>query len=150
MGRQTFARQENIQLYGPLNLSIGKSGMLMIDKINARLHIKLADTTQLILKIIANGSALDFELTFPNKCSVLYNRVIDSMNTDRNSITYSKFGSGATIITADCKNSETNSIMQIERRGHLEIHMWFSATLPNPINIIIIGLTVGSVEIDFD
>ena len=255
--RQTFARQENIQLYGPLNLSVGKSDMLMVDRINARLHIELADTTQLILKasddednykfkifsvklhfkritpvakaylefnknllakniqynferfilykssvaanqrqiflsqpfgslipskmhilmvnqsacignakrnaqyfdhfnlddlkVIANGiSTLDFELTFPNKCSVLYKRVTDSMNTDSNSITYSKFGSGATIITADCKNSETNSIMQIERRGHLEIHMRFSEALPNPINIIIIGLTVGSVEVDYD
>ena len=109
-------------------------------------HFSLDD-----LKIIANGtSALDFELTFPNKCSVLYNRVIDSMTTDRNSITYSKFGSGATIITADCKISETNSIMQIERRGHLEIHIRFSAALLAAINVIIIGLTVGSVEIDYD
>jgi len=58
--RQTFARQENIQLYGPLNLSIGKSGMLMIDRINARLHIELADTTQLILK--ANNDAENYKI----------------------------------------------------------------------------------------
>ena len=255
--RQAFARQENIQLYGPLNLSVGKSDMLMIDKINARLHIELADTTQLILKarddaenykikifsvklhfkritpvgkaylefnknllvkniqynferfiqykssiaanqrqiflsqpfgslipskmyilmvsqsasighakrnaqyfdhfklddikITANGlPMLDFELKFPNKCSALYKRVTDSMNTDRHSITYSKFGSGATIITADCKNSETNSIMQIEKRGRLEIHMRFSEALDEAINVIIIGLTVGSIEVDYD
>ena len=255
--RQTFARQENIQLYGPLNLSVGKSDMLMVDRINARLHIELADTTQLILqasddagnykikifsvklhfkritpvakaylefnknllakniqynferfilykssvaanqrqiflsqpfgslipskmhilmvnqsacignakrnalyfnhfklddlKIVANGlPVLDFELTFPNKCSVLYKRVADSMNTDRNSITYSKFGSGATIITADCKNSDTNSFMQIEKHGRLEIHMRFSEALAEPINVIIIGLTVGSIEVDSD
>merc|ERR1712239_91135 len=50
--RQNFARQENIQLYGPLNLSVGKSDMLMIDRILARLHIELADTDQLILKAL--------------------------------------------------------------------------------------------------
>ena len=48
--RQAFARQENIQLYGPLNLSVGKSDMHMIDRISARLHIELAKTAQLILK----------------------------------------------------------------------------------------------------
>ena len=255
--RQTFARQENIQLYGPLNLSVGKSDMLMIDRISARLHLELADTPLLILKasddatnykikifsvklhfkritpvakaylefnksllakniqynferfilykssiganqrqvflsqpfgslipskmyilmvsqaacigdtkknaqyfdhfnlddlkITANGlSVLDFELNFPNKCSVLYNRVIESFNTDRHSISYSKFGSGLSIITADCKKSETNSFMQIEQRGHLEIHMRFSEALPEPINIIIIGVTAGSIEIDYD
>ena len=255
--RQTFARQENIQLYGPLNLSVGKSDMLMIDRISARLHLELSDTPLLILKasddgvdykikifsvklhfkritpvtkaylefnksllakniqynferfilykssiaanqrqiflsqpfgslipskmyillvsqaacigdakknaqyfdhfklddlkITANGlSVLDFELNFPNKCSVLYNRVTDSLNTDRHSISYSKFQAGSTIITADCKKSETNSFMQIEQRGHLEIHMRFSAALPEPINIIIIGVTAGSIEIDYD
>ena len=40
--------------------------------------------------------------------------------------------------------------MQIEQRGHLEIHMRFSEALPQPINIIIIGVTVGSIEIDYD
>ena len=93
---------------------------------------------------------LDFELNFPNKCSVLYNRVTDSLNTDRHSISYSKFQAGSTIITADCKKSESNSFMQIEQRGHLEIHMRFSAALPEPINIIIIGVTAGSIEIDYD
>ena len=48
--RQAFARQENIQLYGPLNLSVGKSDMVMIDRISARLHMEIADTAQLILK----------------------------------------------------------------------------------------------------
>ena len=48
--RQSFARQENIQLYGPLNLSVGKSDMVMIDRISARLHMEIADTAQLILK----------------------------------------------------------------------------------------------------
>ena len=71
-------------------------------------------------------------------------------NTDRNSITYSKFGSGATIITADCKNSDTNSFMQIEKHGHIKIHMRFSEALAEPINVIIIGLTVGSIEVDSD
>ena len=40
--------------------------------------------------------------------------------------------------------------MQIEERGHLEIHMRFSEPLPEPINIIIIGETAGSIEIDYD
>ena len=40
--------------------------------------------------------------------------------------------------------------MQIEERGHLEIHMRFSEPLPEPINIIFIGLTVGSIEVDYD
>ena len=93
---------------------------------------------------------LDFELNFPNKCSVLYKRIIDSLNSDRHSISYSKFGSGATIITADCKKSDDDSFMQIEQRGHLEIHMHFSEALVAPINIIIIGLTVGSIEVDYD
>ena len=48
--RQAFARQENIQLQGPLNLSVAKSDMLMIDRISARLHIELAKINQLILK----------------------------------------------------------------------------------------------------
>ena len=93
---------------------------------------------------------LDFELNFPNKCSVLYKRVIDSLNSDRHSILHLKFGSGATIITADCKNSENNSLMQIEKHGHLEIHMRLSKTLTEAINVIIIGLTVGCVEVDYD
>ena len=255
--RQAFARQENIQLQGPLNLSVGKSDMLMIDKISARLHIELAKTSLLILKarddednykikifsvklhfkritpvenaylefnksllakniqynferfiqykssvgsnqrqiflsqpfgslipskmyilmvnqsacigdvnknsqyfdhfklddlkITANGlTVMDFELNFPNKYTSLYRRVIDSMNSDRHSISHSKFGSGMTIITADCKNSENNSFMQIEKHGHLEIHARFSEPLPEPINIIIIGVTTGSIEIDYD
>ena len=40
--------------------------------------------------------------------------------------------------------------MQIEQRGHLEIHMHFSEPLPEPINIIIIGVTAGSIEIYYD
>ena len=255
--RQTFARQENIQLYGALNLSVGKSDMLMIDGISTRLHIELAKTSQLILKalddeddykikifsvklhfkritpvgkaylefnkrlltkniqynfkrfiqykstvganqrqvflsqpfgslipskmhilmvsqsgcigdtnknaqyfdhfklddlkITANGlSVMDFELNFPNKYTSLYKRVIDSLNSNRHSISHSKFGSGATIITADCKNSENNSFMQIEKHGHLEIHMRFSEPLAEAINIIIIGVTAGSIEADFE
>ena len=255
--RQSFARQENIQLYGPLNLSVGKSDMVMIDRISARLHMEIADTAQLILKanddadnykikifsvklhfkritpfdnallafnknllskniqynferfilykssvsanqrqlflsqpfgslipnklyilmiaqsasigdtkknaqyfdnfklddlkITANGlSVMDFELNFPNKYTSLYKRVIDSLNSNRHSISHSKFGSGATIITADCKNSENNSFMQIEKHGHLEIHMRFSEPLAEAINIIIIGVTAGSIETDFE
>ena len=93
---------------------------------------------------------MDFEVTFPNKYSALHKRVTDSLNSDRHSISYSKFGSGATIITADCKNSDTNSFMQIEKHGNLKIHMRFSEALAEPINVIIIGLTVGSIEVDFD
>ena len=255
--RQAFARQGNIQLQGPLNLSVAKSDMLMIDKISARLHIELAKTSQLILKasddednynikifsvklhfkritpvskaylefnkslltkniqynferfilykssvganlrqiflsqpfgslipskmhilmvsqsacigdvnknglyfdhfkldnlkVTANGlTMMDFELNFPNKYTSLYTRVIDSMNSDRHLISHSKFGSGMSIITVDCKNSENNSFMQIEKHGHLEIHARFSEPLPEPINIVIIGVTAGSIEIDYD
>jgi len=255
--RQAFARQENIQLYGPLNLSVGKSDMLMIDRVSARLNIELAKTNQLILKasddeddykikifsvklhfkritpvskaylefnksllakniqynferliqyetsvaanqrqiflsqpfgslipskmyilmvnqsacigdvnknglyfdhfklddlkITANGlSVMEFELNFPNKYTSLYTRIIDSMNSDRHLISHSKFGSGMTIITADCKDSENNSFMQIEKHGYLEIHARFSEPLPEPINVIIIGVTSGSIEVDYD
>ena len=58
--RQAFARQENIQLYGPLNLSVGKSDMVMIDRISARLHMEIADTAQLILK--ANDDANNYKI----------------------------------------------------------------------------------------
>ena len=255
--RQAFARQENIQLYGSLNLSVGKSDMLMIDRISARLNLELAKTNQLILKasddeddykikifsvklhfkritpvskaylefnksllakniqynferliqyefsvgpnqrqiflsqpfgslipskmyilmvsqsacigdvnknglyfdhfklddlkITANGlSVMEFELNFPNKYTSLYTRIIDSMNSDRHLISHSKFGSGMTIITADCKDSENNSFMQIEKHGYLEIHARFSVPLPEPINVIIIGVTSGSIEVDYD
>ena len=93
---------------------------------------------------------MDFELNFPNKYTSLYKRVIDSLNSDRHSISHSKFGSGMTIITADCKDSENNSFMQIEKHGHLEIHARFSEPLAEPINIIIIGVTTGSIEVDYD
>ena len=255
--RQEFARQENIQLYGPLNLSVGKSDMHMIDRVSARLNLELAKTNQLILKasddeddykikifsvklhfkritpvskaylefnkslhtkniqynferliqyessvganqrqiflsqpfgslipskmyilmvsqsacigdvnknglyfdhfklddlkITANGlSVMEFELNFPNKYTSLYTRIIDSMNSNRHLISHSKFGSGMTIITADCKDSENNSFMQIEKHGHLEIHARFSEPLPEPINVIIIGVTSGSIEVDYD
>ena len=255
--RQAFARQENIQLYGSLNLSVGKSDMLMIDRISARLNLELAKTNQLILKasddeddykikifsvklhfkritpvskaylefnksllakniqynferlilnessvganqrqiflsqpfgslipskmyilmvnqsacigdvnknglyfdhfklddlkITANGlSVMEFELNFPNKYTSLYTRIIDSMNSDKHLISHSKFGSGMTIITADCKDSENNSFMQIEKHGYLEIHARFSVPLPEPINVIIIGVTSGSIEVDYD
>ena len=96
-------------------------------------HFKLDD-----LKITANGlSVMEFELNFPNKYTSLYTRIIDSMNSDRHLISHSKFGSGMTIITADCKDSENNSFMQIEKHGHLEIHMWFSESLPKAIFLII-------------
>ena len=221
--RQAFARQENIQLYGPLNLSVGKSDMVMIDRISARLHMEIADTAQLILKarnditnykikifsvklhfkritpfdkallafnknllskniqynferfilykssiaanqsqlflsqpfgnlipnklyilmtrqsasigdpkknaqyfdnfklddlkIIANGlSIIDYEVGFPNKYSVLYKRVTDTINSKRNSISYSKFAHGASIISVDCQNNDNDndSLFQIE------------------------------------
>ena len=109
-------------------------------------HFKLDD-----LKIAANRlSVMDFEVTFPNKYLALYKRATDSLNSDRHSISYSKFGSGASIITADCKNSDTNSFMQIEKHGHLEIHMQFSEALAEPINVIIIGFSSGSIEVHSD
>ena len=257
--RQAFARQENIQLYGPLNLSVGKSDMVMIDRISARLHMEIADTAQLILKasndatnykikifsvklhfkritpfdkallafnknlltkniqynferfilykssiaanqsqlfisqpfgnlipnklyilmtkqsasigdskknaqyfdnfklndlkIIANGlSIIDYEVGFPNKYSVLYKRVTDTINSKRNSISYSKFGHGASIISVDCQNNDNDndSLFQIEKRGHLEINMRFSEALAETINIHIIGRTLGSFEIDYE
>ena len=40
--------------------------------------------------------------------------------------------------------------MQIEKHGHLEIHMRFSEALTEAINVIIIGLAVGCVEVDYD
>ena len=256
-GRQSFTRQENIQLYGPLNLSVGNSDMLMIDRVSARLHMEIADTAQLILKanddannyklkifsvklhfkkitpfenallafnknllskniqynferfilykssvsanqrqlflsqpfgslipnklhilmidqsasigdtkknaqyfdnfklddlkITANGlSIIDYEVSFPHKYSVLYKRVIDAINSENHSLTYSKFASGATIISVDCQNNDNDSLFQIEKRGHLEIHMRFSEVLPDSINIIIIGRTLGSIEIDYE
>ena len=255
--RQAFARQENIQLYGPLNLSVGKSDMVMLDRISARLHMEIADTAQLILKasddadnykikifsvklhfkritpfdnallafnksllskniqynferfilykssvaanqrqlflsqpfgslipnklyillmsqsasignakknaqyfdnfklddlkIIANGlSVIDYEVGFPNKYSVLYKRVTDTINSKRHSISYSKFASGASILSVDCQNNDNDSLFQIEKRGHLEIHMRFSEALAETINIIIIGRTLGSIEIDYE
>ena len=57
--RMRYAAQENVQLYGPLNLDIGKSNILMIDRVNARLHLELADTSQLILK--ASDSAVKYK-----------------------------------------------------------------------------------------
>ena len=58
--RKVYAAKENIQLYGPLNLDIGNANMLMIDRINGRLHIELSDTTQLILK--ANDHADNYKI----------------------------------------------------------------------------------------
>ena len=109
-------------------------------------HFKLDD-----LKITANGlSVMEFELNFPNKYTSLYTRIIDSMNSDRHLISHSKFGSGMTIITANCKDSENNLFMQIEKHGHLEILARFSEPLPEAINVIIIGVTSGSLEVDYD
>merc|ERR1712121_17794 len=109
-------------------------------------HFKLDD-----LKITANGlRVMEFELNFPNKYTSLYTRIIDSMNSDRHLISHSKFGSGMTIITADCKDSENNLFMQIEKHGYLEIHERFSVPMPEPINVIIIGVTSGSIEVDYD
>merc|ERR1712121_611985 len=94
-------------------------------------HFKLDD-----LKITANGlSVMEFELNFPNKYTSLYTRIIDSMNSDRHLISHSKFGSGMTIIMADCKDSENNSFMQIEKHGYLEIHERFSVPMSEPINV---------------
>ena len=255
--RIKYAKQENIQLYGPLNLDIGKSNMMMIDRVNARLHLELADTSQLVLKasddatiykikifsvklhfkritpvenaylelntsllsnnleynfernlvykttvginqrqvflsqifgtlipnklhimmvnqkasigddklnshyfghfkldnirVSANGlTMLDSDVSFTNKYSALYQRSTDALRTKAHSIPFGHFNTGRTIITVDCQNSETNSIMQIEKRGRLEIHMKFSAPLAEAINIIILGTTVGSVELDKD
>ena len=253
--RMAFTAQENIQLYGPLNLDIGKSKMLMIDRITARLHLELADTSQLIIKasdlaenynikifsvklhfkritpaqnaylelnksllsenleynfernivykttvgvnqrqaflsqifgslipnklhilmvsqkasigddklnshyfnhfnldnirVTANGlSVLDSEISFTNKYASLFKRTIDAIQSKNHSIDYDTFDNGYTIISVDCQNSDTNTVMQLERRGHLEVHMRFSQPLPESINIIIIGSSNGSVEVD--
>ena len=89
---------------------------------------------------------------FPNKYSVLYKRVTDTINSKRNSISYSKFAHGASIISVDCQNNDNDndSLFQIEKRGHLEINMRFSEALAETINIHIIGRTLGSLEIDYD
>ena len=133
-----------------------------------KLHIMIVDQTACIgdatrnaqyfdhfnlddINIIANGlSVLNTEVSFTNKYSGLYKRVTEAMKTKDHSISYKNFAAGATIITVDCQNSETNNLLQIEKRGHLEIHLRFSAALPRPINIIILGSTVGSIEIDSD
>ena len=105
------------------------------------------------LKIIANGlSIIDYEVGFPNKYSVLYKRVTDTINSKRNSISYSKFAHGASIISVDCQNNDNDndSLFQIEKRGLLEINMRFSEALAETINIHIIGRTLGSLEIDYE
>ena len=105
------------------------------------------------LKIIANGlSIIDYEVGFPNKYSVLYKRVTDTINSKKNSISYSKFAHGASIISVDCQNNDNDndSLFQIEKRGHLEINMRFSEALAETINIHIIGRTLGNLEIDYE
>ena len=82
-------------------------------------HFNLDD-----INIIANGlSVLNTEVSFTNKYSGLYKRVTEAMRTKDHSISYKNFAAGATIITVDCQNSETNNLLQIEKRGHLEIHL---------------------------
>ena len=101
------------------------------------------------IRVTANGlSLLDSETSFVDKFSTLYMRVVDALKSKSHSISYKEFREGLSIIAVDCKNSDTNSIIQLERRGHLEVNMRFSNPLPDAINIIIIGTTVGSVEID--
>ena len=253
--RMKFAAQENIQLYGPLNLDIGKSKMLMVDRVAARLHLELADASQLIIKasdlaenykikifsvklhfkritpaqnaylelnksllshnleynfernlvykttvganqrqaflsqifgslipnklhiimvsqqasigndklnshylnhfnldnirVTTNGlSVLDSEISFLNKYASLFKRTIDAIQSKSHSINYDNFDNGYTLISVDCQNSDTNTVMQLERRGKLEIHMRFSRPLDEAINIIIIGSSNGTVEID--
>ena len=253
--RMKFAAQQNIQLYGPLNLDIGKSKMLMVDRIAARLHLELADASQLIIKasdlaenykikifsvklhfkritpaqnaylelnttllsdnleynfernlvykttvgvnqrqvflsqifgslipnklhiimvnqqasigndklnshylhhfnldnirVTTNGlSVLDSEISFTNKYASLFKRTIDALQSKSHSINYDNFDNGYTIISVDCQNSDTNTVMHLERRGKLEIQMRFSQPLDDAINIIIIGVSNGTVEID--
>ena len=253
--RMKFAAQENIQLYGPLNLDIGKSKMLMVDRVAARLHLELADASQLIYKasdlaenykikifsvklhfkritpaqnaylelnksllsqnleynfernlvykttvganqrqaflsqifgslipnklhiimvsqqanigndklnshyldhfnldnirVTTNGlSVLDSEISFTNKYSSLFKRTIDAIQSKSHSIDYDRFSNGYTLISVDCQNSDTNTVMHLERRGKLEVYMRFSQPLDEAINIIIIGSSNGTVEID--
>ena len=253
--RMKFAAQENIQLYGPLNLDIGKSKMLMVDRVAARLHLELADASQLIIKasdlavnykikifsvklhfkritpaqnaylelnttllsdnleynfernlvykttvganqrqaflsqifgslipnklhiimvnqqasigndklnshylnhfnldnirVTTNGlSVLDSEISFTNKYASLFKRTIDAIQSKHHSINYDNYDNGYTIISVDCQNSDTNTVMHLERRGKLEIQMRFSQPLDEAINIIIIGVSNGTVEID--
>ena len=71
-------------------------------------------------------------------------------NSKSHAISYNYFGNGYTIISVDCKNSNTQGVLQLEKFGHLNIYMKLAEALVNPINIIIIGYTSGSLEIDND
>ena len=101
------------------------------------------------IRVTANGlSVLDSEISFTNKYASLFKRTIDAIQSKNHSIDYDTFDNGYTIISVDCQNSDTNTVMQLERRGHLEVHMRFSQPLAESINIIIIGSSNGSVEVD--
>ena len=103
------------------------------------------------IKITVNGlSVLDSDVSFPSKYSTLYKRVTDAMRTKKHSLSFSQFGAGRCILSVDCQNSETDSILQLEKRGHLEINMRFAGALAENMNIIIIGCTLGSIQIDSD
>ena len=257
--RNNYRKKGQIQVCGPLDLDLGKSNMLMPDRLNGRLHLDLADISQLIQKpsddgtnykikiysiklhyervipvtnaylefnkslmsnnleyhfqrqlvykstisagqqmsyisqpfgtlvpnklklFMVNQSAhigndkmntfffdhfdltnikvavnhlnmLECDVKFPTKYATLYNRVLRSMDDPSliHSINYQDFANGLTIISIDLSNSKTNSLLQLEQRGHLDIAMEFGTPLASAINIFVIGFTVGTLEIDFD
>ena len=257
--RNNFRKKGLIQVCGPLDLDLGKSNMLLPDRLNGRLHLDLADISQLIQKpsddansykikiysiklhyervipvtnaylefnkslmsnnleyhfqrqlvykcsvssgqqqafisqpfgslvpqkikvFMINQSAhigndksntfyfdhfdltnlkvavnhlnmLESDVKFPSKYATLYNRVLRSMEDPSiiHSINYADFSKGLSIFSVDLSNSKTNSLLQLEQRGHLDITMEFGTPLANAINIFVIGFTVGTLEIDFD
>ena len=105
------------------------------------------------LKVAVNHlNMLESDVKFPSKYATLYNRVLRSMEDPSiiHSINYTDFSKGLSIFSVDLSNSKTNSLLQLEQRGHLDITMEFGTPLANAINIFVIGFTVGTLEIDFD
>ena len=49
-GRNNYRKQGRIQMCGALDLDLGKSNMLLPDLVNGRLHLDLADVSQIIQK----------------------------------------------------------------------------------------------------
>ena len=127
-------------------LMVSQKASIGDDKLNSHyFHHKNLDN----VRVTVNGlSVLDTEISFTNKYASLFKRSIDAIHSKNHSLDYDLFNGGYTIIAVDCQNSDTNTVMQLERRGHLEVHMKFSRPLDESINIIIIGLSHGTVEID--
>ena len=95
---------------------------------------------------------LECDVKFPSKYATLYNRVLRSMEDPSivHSISYTDFSNGLSIISVDLSNSKTNSLLQLEQRGHLDIALEFGTPLTSAINVFVIGFTVGTLEVDFE